>query len=110
MRTFLAVKGVPLEGRTSDSKTAFKWPEAETVERWENRINKIESALKRISKVGCSNMKLLCIQEREIAKGAEDETVAVLLELARLTWLPEKKPGIRVAHINPNALGPLAAE
>ena len=81
MRTFLAVKGVPLEGRTSDSKTAFKWPEAETVERWENRINKIESALKRISKVGCSNMKLLCIQEREIAKGAEDETVAVLLEM-----------------------------
>jgi hypothetical protein len=63
------------------------------------------------SKVGLSGMRLLCVQEREIPKGAEDDTVLVLVELARLTWIaPDKTKRIRTAHINPNATGELPAE
>jgi hypothetical protein len=43
-RTWRACKGIPMEARKSDGGPAFKWPEPETMQRWNERVEKIENA------------------------------------------------------------------
>jgi hypothetical protein len=109
-KTYLAVRGVPLEARKGDTGSGFKWPDEKRVQQWGERIDKIEADLKSVSRTGFSGFRMLAIFEREVDERIIPETVLVLKRLCELTWEPSTKPGIRVAHINPNALGPLAAE
>ena len=90
-KTYLAVRGVPLEARKGDTGSTFQWPSEQRVLEWGERIDKVETDLKAVSRTGFSGFRMLAIFEREIDPRIIPETVAVLKRLCELTWLPSTR-------------------